>query len=48
MALFGKEAWWECHRCKYRLQVKDENGKPYKKVPKTCPSCGAPPPPTVK
>jgi len=38
----GKQEWWVCARCKYKVQVKDVSGKPYKPVPKTCPSCGAP------
>lgn len=39
MAHIGSE-WWSCDRCGYRIQVKDAHGKPYKKIPSTCPSCG--------
>jgi rubrerythrin len=33
---------WECEGCKYRVEVKDALGRPVKKRPKTCPSCGRP------
>lgn len=39
MAHIGSE-WWQCDRCGYRIQIKDAHGKPYKRVPPTCPSCG--------
>lgn len=31
---------WECEGCKYRVEVKDTLGRPVKKKPRTCPSCG--------
>lgn len=32
---------WHCERCSYKIMTQDESGKPFKKVPATCPSCGA-------
>ncbi len=34
------EITWSCNRCRYRVTVQDANGKPVKKVPVSCPSCG--------
>lgn len=31
---------WHCERCSYKIMTQDESGKPFKKVPATCPSCG--------
>ena len=32
--------WWTCKGCEYRVLTKDHNGKPLKKAPYNCPSCG--------
>jgi hypothetical protein len=39
MAVIGSQ-WWECKACSHRVMTHDVGGKPFKKVPWHCPSCG--------
>lgn len=39
MAAIGVE-YWNCKRCRHQVMTRDQSGKPFKKIPYSCPSCG--------